>query len=148
MTLPNKQLAEIFNDIADRLEIQGEIIFKVRAYRTAAENILNAARPVADLWQAGALGEIPGIGKEIAAKIDELMRTGRLAFYERLRSEVPDGVVAMLRVPGIGPKRAKEFWEQLGITDLEQLEAAARAGRLRTLPKMGEKAEQKILAGP
>jgi len=147
MALSNKQLAEIFNDIADRLEIQGEIIFKVRAYRTAAENILNAARPIADLWQAGALEEIPGIGKEIAAKIDELMRTGRLAFYERLRSEVPDGVVAMLRVPGIGPKRAKEFWEQLGITDLEQLEAAARAGRLRTLPKMGEKAEQKILAG-
>jgi len=147
MSPSNKQLAEIFNDIADRLEIQGEIIFKVRAYRAAAENILNAARPIADLWQAGALVEVSGIGKEIAAKIDELMRTGRLAFHERLRSEVPDGVVAMLRVPGIGPKRAKEFWEKLGITDLAQLEAAARAGQLRQLPKMGEKAEQKILAG-
>ena len=147
MALSNKQLAEIFNDIADRLEIQGEIIFKVRAYRTAAENILNAAQPVADLWASGSLEAIAGVGKEIAAKIDELMRTGQLAFYQRLREEVPDGVVAMLRVPGIGPKRAKEFWEKLGITDLEQLEAAARAGRLRTLPKMGEKAEQKILAG-
>ena len=147
MPLSNQRLAALFNDIADRLDIQGEIVFKVRAYRTAAENIANAPRPVADLWSAGALDQIPGIGKEIAAKIDELMRTGRLAFYERLRSEVPDGVVAMLRVPGVGPKRAKEFWERLSITDIDQLEAAARAGRLRELPRMGEKAEQKILVG-
>ncbi|MCL6512439.1 MAG: DNA polymerase/3'-5' exonuclease PolX [Anaerolineae bacterium] len=147
MPFSNQQLAAIFNDIADRLDIQGEIVFKVRAYRTAAENILNASRPAADLWREGALDQIPGIGKEIAAKVDELMRTGRLAFYERLRSEVPDGVVAMLRVPGVGPKRAKEFWDRLGITDVDQLEAAARAGKLRELPRMGEKAEQKILAG-
>lgn len=147
MPLSNQQLAAIFNDIADRLDIQGEIVFKVRAYRTVAENILNAPRPVADLWREGALDQIPGVGKEIAAKIDELMRTGRLEFYERLRSEVPDGVVAMLRVPTVGPKRVKEFWEKLGITSVEQLEAAARDGRLRDLPRMGEKAEQKILAG-
>ncbi len=147
MTLSNQQLAALFNDIADRLDIQGEIVFKVRAYRTAAENILNASRPVADLWREGALDQIPGVGKEIAAKLDELMRTDRLAFYERLREEVPDSVVAMLRVPGVGPKRVKQFWDELGITSIEQLEEAAKSGRLRALPKMGEKAEQKILAG-
>lgn len=147
MPLSNQQIAAIFNDIADRLDIQGEIVFKVRAYRAAAENILNAPRSVAELWQAGALDQIPGVGKEIAAKIDELMRTGRLAFYERLRDEVPDGVAAMLRVPNVGPKRVKEFWEKLGITSVDDLEAAARAGKLRDLPRMGEKAEQKILAG-
>ncbi|MCS6847198.1 MAG: DNA polymerase/3'-5' exonuclease PolX [Anaerolineae bacterium] len=147
MPLSNQQLATIFNDIADRLDIQGEIVFKVRAYRTVAENILNAPRPVSDLWQEGALDQIPGVGKEIAAKIDELMRTGRLEFYERLRSQVPDGVAAMLRVPNVGPKRVKEFWEKLGITSIDELEAAAKAGKLRDLPRMGEKAEQKILAG-
>ncbi len=147
MPFSNQQIAAIFNDIADRLDIQGEIVFKVRAYRAAAENILNAPRSVAELWQEDALDQIPGVGKEIAAKIDELMRTGRLAFYERLRDEVPDGVAAMLRVPNVGPKRVKEFWEKLGITSVDDLEAAARAGRLRDLPRMGEKAEQKILAG-
>ncbi len=147
MTLSNQQLATIFNDIADRLEIQGELVFKVRAYRTAAENIAALGQPIADIWAAGQLEQVAGIGKEIAKKIDELMRTGRLAFYERLKREVPDGVVAMLRVPGVGPKRAKLFWESLGIDSLEALEAAARAGKLRALPRMGEKAEQTILAG-
>ncbi|MCS7324369.1 MAG: DNA polymerase/3'-5' exonuclease PolX [Anaerolineae bacterium] len=147
MTLSNQQLAEIFNDIADRLEIQGELVFKVRAYRTAAENIAALGRPLAELWAEGQLETVSGIGKEIAKKIDELMRTGRLEFYERLKREVPDGVVAMLRVPNVGPKRAKLFWESLGIDNIEALEAAARAGKLRSLPRMGEKAEQSILAG-
>ncbi|MCS6774808.1 MAG: DNA polymerase/3'-5' exonuclease PolX [Anaerolineae bacterium] len=147
MPLSNQQLADLFNDIADRLEIQGEVVFKVRAYRTAAENIASHPRPLAELWAEGKLDEVSGVGKEIAKKIDELMRTGQLAFYERLRAEVPDGVAALLRVPGVGPKRAKEFWEKLGVDSIEALEAAARAGKLRALPRMGERAEQSILAG-
>ncbi|MFN3706351.1 MAG: DNA polymerase/3'-5' exonuclease PolX [Thermoflexales bacterium] len=147
MALSNQQLAAIFQDIADRLEIRGEVIFKVRAYRNVAENILACPVAVETLWREGRLGEIGGVGKEIAKKIDELMSTGRLAFYERLREQVPDGVVEMLRVPGIGPKRAAEFWQQLGITSLAELEEAAQQGKLRALPRMGEKVEQNILSG-
>ncbi len=147
MALSNQQLAAIFQDIADRLEIRGEVVFKVRAYRNVAENILACPVAVETLWREGRLGEISGVGKEIAKKIDELMSTGRLAFYERLREQVPDGVVEMLRVPGIGPKRAAEFWQQLGITSLVELEEAAQQGKLRALPRMGEKVEQNILSG-
>ena len=147
MPLSNQQLASIFSDIADRLEIQGEVVFKTRAYRTIAENLQSLPRPIADIWKEGKLSEVPGIGKAIHDKIDELLRTGGLEFYERLRAEVPDGVVAMLQVSGLGPKRVKEIWSTLGVMSLAELEAAARAGRLRGLPKMGEKTEQKILAG-
>jgi DNA polymerase (family 10) len=145
--LSNQQVAGIFDDIANRLDIQGEVIFKIRAYRTAAENIRNAPQEIGTLWESGAMDTIQGIGKEIARKIDELMRTGKLEFYEKLRAEVPDGVVAFLNIPGVGPKRAKEFWQTLGLTSIDELDAAARAGKLRDLPKMGEKAEQKIVAG-
>jgi len=147
MALTNQQLADIFNDIAGRLQIQGEVVFKTRAYSTVAENILNSPRPIVELWQEGKLDEIPGVGKEIARKIDELMRTGSLAFYERLREEVPDGVAALLRVPNMGPQRVRAVWQQLNITSIEALEAAAQAGKLRNLPKFGAKTEEKILAG-
>jgi DNA polymerase (family 10) len=147
MALSNHQLAAIFSDIADRLEIQGENVFKVRAYRTASQNLLALPRPAADMWKEGALNEIPGVGQAINDKIDELMRTGQLGFYEKLKGQVPDGVAGMLQIPGLGPKRVKEIWEQLGVTNVEDLETAARAGKLRTLSKMGEKSEQKIIAG-
>ncbi|HEY3291272.1 MAG TPA: DNA polymerase/3'-5' exonuclease PolX [Anaerolineae bacterium] len=147
MAFTNQQIAAIFTDIADRLEIQGENPFKTRAYRTIAENLTSLPRPVADIWHDGELGNVPGIGKAIHDKIDELLRTGKLEFYERLRADVPDGVVAMLQVSGLGPKRVKEIWTTLGVESLSDLEAAGKAGRLRSLPKMGEKTEQKILAG-
>jgi len=147
MTLSNQQLAAIFTDIADRLEIQGEVVFKTRSYRTIAENLAALPRPVADIWTEGTLDEVPGVGKAIHEKIDELLQTGKLEFYERLRAEVPDGVVAMLQISGLGPKRVKEIWSTLGVMSIAELEAAGKAGRLRTLPKMGEKTELKILAG-
>jgi DNA polymerase (family X) len=147
MALSNQQLAAIFTDIADRLEIQGENPFKTRAYRTIAENLQSLPRPVSDIWKEGGLADVPGIGKAIHDKIDELLRTGQLEFYERLKAEVPDGVAAMLQVSGLGPKRVKEIWSQLGVTSIDELEAAAKAGKLRTLAKMGEKTELKILSG-
>lgn len=151
MAASNAQLAAIFADIADRLDIQGqENPFAIRAYRTASENIAAYSRPLADVYAEGglpALIALGGIGKEIAKKIEALLTTGQLAFYDKLREEVPDGVVAMLQVPTVGPKRVKEFWQTLGITSVDALEAAARAGQLRELPKMGEKAEAKIVAG-
>jgi len=143
----NQEIAEIFEHIADMLEIQGEIPYKVMAYRRAAENIAALGRDIYDLWQEGALRTIPGVGEAIEEKIDQLLRTGRLELYERLKAEIPPGLLEMRQIPDMGPKRIKAVWEKLGITTVEELEQAARAGKLRDLPGFGAKLESKILAG-
>lgn len=143
----NEEMAAIFDRIADLSEIKGEIIYKTLAYRKAAESLRNLGADVAALQRAGRLMEIPGVGKAIAEKIDELLTTGRLGFLERLEQEVPPSLTDLLKVPDIGPKKAAAFWKQGGITTLAELEAAARAGKLRALPGMGEKSEARILAG-
>jgi DNA polymerase (family 10) len=143
----NKEIAEIFEHIGDMLDILGENRFKVLAYRRAAENILNLGQDIRAYWQAGTLQEIPGIGQAIADKIDELLTTGRLEFYERLEDQVPAGVVSLLDIPDVGPKTAKLLWEELGLQSVAEVEAAARAGQIRTLKGMGAKSEAKILAG-
>jgi DNA polymerase (family 10) len=145
--MKNQEVAEVFATMADILAIQGEDTHRVLAYRRAAENVAAQSRPLEEIWRAGEAETIPGIGKTLAAKIDELMRTGRLAAYEKLRAQVPEGVVAMLQIPGVGPKRAALFWKELGITGLEALEQAAREGRLRALPGMGARSEERVLAG-
>ncbi|MER3468562.1 MAG: hypothetical protein C4314_00555, partial [Thermoflexus sp.] len=146
--LTNQEVAEIFERIADMLEIQGEEIpYKIMAYRRAAENIAALGRDIYDLWAEGALRTIPGVGEAIEEKIDELLRTGRLAYYERLKAQIPEGLLELRQIPDMGPKRIKTVWERLGITTVEELEAAARAGRLRDLPGFGAKLESKILAG-
>jgi len=145
--LSNQQLADTFTLIGDLLEIKGEVIYKILAYRKAAESLENLGRDVHELWRAGKLNEIPGVGKAISEKIDELLSTGKLEFLEKLKREVPPTLVELLRVPDLGPKKAAMFWKQLGVTDLASLEAAAREGKLRTLPGMGEKSEARILAG-
>jgi len=98
-------------------------------------------------WKAGRLRDIPGVGEAIATKIDELLSTGKLGMYERLKGEIPLGLLEILHVPDVGPKKAALFWKQLNITTLAELEAAARAGKLRDLPGLGEKSEAKVLAG-
>ena len=143
----NREVAEIFAAMADILAIQGEGYHRIMAYRRAAGNVAALGRPLEEVWRAGELEMIPGIGKTLAAKIDELMRTGRLRAYEKLQAQVPAGVIEMLQVPDIGPKRAALFWQELGITSVEALEQAAREGHLRTLPGMGAKSEEKVLAG-
>jgi DNA polymerase (family 10) len=143
----NQQLSETFRTIADLLEIKGEVIYKILAYRKAADSLLNTGRDVNEIWRAGQLTDIPGIGKAIAEKIDELLSTGRLEFLEKLSAEVPPSLVELLQVPDLGPKKIALFWKQVGITDLASLEAAARAGKLRDLPGLGEKSEAKIIAG-
>ena len=143
----NADLAGIFQTIADMLEIKGEVIYKILAYRKAAESLTNLGRDVSDVWREGKLTEIPGVGKAIAEKIDELLTSGRLEFFEKLQSEVPVSLVELLQVPDLGPKKVSLFWRELDITDLPGLEAAARAGKLRGLPGMGEKSEAKIIAG-
>ncbi|MFM8321712.1 MAG: DNA polymerase/3'-5' exonuclease PolX [Chloroflexota bacterium] len=143
----NHQLAEIFTRIGDLLEIKGEVIYKILAYRKAADNLAGLGRPAEDYWRTGVLKTIPGVGEAIAEKIDELFRTGRLAFLEKLEGEVPPTLVELLQVPDVGPKKVRLFWQQLGVTTLAELDAAARQGRLRGLPGLGEKSEARILAG-
>jgi len=143
----NREVAEVFARIADILDIQDENRHRILAYRRAAENIAALGQPLETLWQAGELETIPGIGATLADKIDELMRTGRLAAYEKLRAQTPDGVVAMLQIPDVGPRKAALFWEELGIETIDELEQAARAGKLSALPGMGARSEEKVLAG-
>ena len=143
----NQHLASTFTLIADLLEIKGEVIYKTLAYRKAAESLENLSQPAADFWQSGKLTEIPGVGKAISEKIDELFATGKLNFLEKLQEEVPPSLVEILQVPELGPKKVAMFWKQAGITNLAELEAAARGGKLRSLPGMGEKSEAKIITG-
>lgn len=147
MSLNNQQIAQIFLNIADLLEIQGENKFKFLAYRRAGEVLSEWTRDLRANLEDGTLEDIPGIGKAIAEKIRELLETDKLAFYERLIAEVPESLVLVMGVNGVGPKKAKLFWETLGITTLDQLKAAAEAGKLRDLAGMGLKSEQKILEG-
>lgn len=145
--LTNRDLADTFTLIGDLLEIKGEIVYKIVAYRKAADSLNNLGQDARELWKQGRLTDIPGVGKAIAEKIDELLRTGQLEFLEKLKAEVPPGLADMLKVPDVGPKKALLFWKQLGITSLAELEAAGRAGKLRAMPGLGEKSEARILAG-
>lgn len=146
----NKELADIFSNIADLLEIKGEIIYKILAYRRAAETLTEYGRSVSDVWREGGvkgLRGIPGVGEAIAEKIDELLSTGQLEFFEKLKKEIPATLIDVLKVPGLGPKKVAMFWKQLDITTVEALKVAAGAGKLRDMPGMGEKSETKILEG-
>ncbi len=143
----NRQLADTFTLIANLLEIKGEIIYKTLAYRKASDSLMGLGRQVSEYWKEGKLEEIPGVGKAIAEKIDELLNTGKLQFLEKLKKEVPEELASWLAVPGLGPKKIAMIWKTLGITTLAQLEAAAKEGSLRDLPGMGAKSETAILEG-
>lgn len=145
--MTNQQLANIFRTIADLLEIKGENIYKILAYRKAADSLSNLGQDVNEIWKQGKLTEVDGVGKAIAEKIDELLTTGHLGFLEKLEAEVPSSLAEILKVPDLGPKKVAMFWKELGITSLNELENAARTGKLRTLPGMGDKSEAKIIAG-
>lgn len=146
-TLSNREIADTFETVADMLQIKGEIIHRVLSYRRAGESIRELPRDLHVIAAEGKLTEIPGIGDTLAAKISEMLETGKLEFYERLSKEIPPGLVAIMRINGVGPKKAKLFWEQLNITTIEALEAAAREGKLSDLAGMGAKSEQKVIEG-
>ena len=149
MTVPpaNAEIAELFERIADLLEIRGENMFKVNAYRRAADNIREIGRPLSEVRAEGTLRQVPGVGEAIAEKIGELLDTGRLEFYEKLKNEIPESLLELLEVPDMGPKRAGLVWKGLGVTDLAGLARAASEGRLKGLPGLGAKSEAKILKG-
>ncbi|HEM62566.1 MAG TPA: DNA polymerase III, partial [Chloroflexi bacterium] len=143
----NLEIAQVFSDIADMLDIKGEDWYRIRAYRRAAEAIADYGEDLSTVWEEGRLEEIPGVGKAIASKIDEMLRTGHLEYYERLRSEIPDGVLSLLGIPGVGPRTAQLLYEELGLVSIPDVEAAARQHRLRDLKGLGPKSEERILQG-
>ncbi len=141
----NTTLARLFYRIALLLELKGEPTYKTRAYKRAGEALEALDVPIETLWQEGRLTEIPGVGTAIAKKIDEVLRTGRLVFLEKLEADVPPTLLDMLALPGLGVKKVQRLWRELGITDLDMLEEAARYGRLQKLPGFGAKTEARIL---
>jgi DNA polymerase (family 10) len=148
--MTNKELADVFSLVANLLEIKGEVVYKTLAYRKAAENLTGLGRDVNDIWKEGgqkALLEIPGVGKAIAEKIDELLTTGELQYLEKVKKEVPAELATLLAIPDLGPKKVGMFHRELGILTLDDLKTAAQEGKLRDLPGMGPKSEAKILVG-
>jgi len=145
--LNNRQLADTFTLIANLCEIKGEVIYIVLAYRKASESLMALPREASEYWKEGKLKEIPGVGKAIAEKIDELLSTGKLEFLEKLKKEIPPSLADWLPVPSLGPKKIALVWKTLDITTLAELEAAAKEGKLRGLPGMGAKSESAILEG-
>jgi DNA polymerase (family 10) len=143
----NADIARIFEEIADRLEIQGENPFRVRAYRNAARAVGELPLDLAKAIREGkALPRIPGIGPDLGRKIQEIADTGTAALLVRLRRELPPGITDLLRIPGLGPKRVSALYHDLDVQTLEQLARAARDGRIRELHGFGTKTEAKLLA--
>lgn len=143
----NRQLSDTFTLIANLCEIKGEVIYVILAYRKAAENLMSLSRAASEYWKEGKLREIPGVGKAISEKIDELLRTGKLEFLEKLKEEIPESLAGWLQVPGLGPKKIALIWKTLNITALSELETAAKNGQLRDIPGMGAKSESAVLEG-
>ncbi len=142
----NREIVDKFNQVADMLSIRGDQIHRILAYRKAAESIAALGRDVNQVYAEGKLTDIPGIGTTLAAKIEEMLTTGKLDFYDRLSEDVPPSLVELLRVEGLGPKRVKQIYDVLGVTTLAELTAVAQAGELSKLPRMGTKTETRILA--
>ena len=146
MSVTNAEIAAIFNRIADLLEIQNENPFRVRAYRNAARTVQGLSRSLAEMVQGGEVLEaLPTIGKDLAAKIREIVTTGSLRKLKELEGAVSPGLVELLKVPGLGPKRLRLLHDYLDINSIEELEQAARQGLVRNLPGFGVKTEQNLL---
>lgn len=146
MPIHNADIAAVFEEIADLLEIEGENPFRIRAYRNAARMVGEYPKDLKSLIDRGEeLPKIPGIGADLAAKIREIAATGTCALLERLHKELPAAVTELLRIPGLGPKRVKALHEKLKVNALADLERALRAGKVRALPGFGEKTESHIL---
>ena len=146
--MTNAEIAQILEEIADLLDIEGGDRFRVLSYRRGAEVVANHGRELAAVVSEGgakALDALPGIGESLAKKIVELVETGKLAYHDELKAKYPPGLLDLLHVPGLGPKKVAELYHELGIGSVEELAAAAREHKLRDLPGMGVKTEENIL---
>ncbi len=145
--LTNGDLARIFHDIGDMLEVKGELSFKTVAYHRAADAIGRSPVDLVAAYRDGQAPKIPGVGPAISDKMAEIATTGRMAYYDKLIAEVPPSLVNLLRIPGLGPKTVRQIWLELGILSMEDLRTAAEAGTLRGLRGLSERTEQLILEG-
>ncbi len=143
----NAEIAKLFNEIADFLEIKDENPFRIRAYRRAAQAVEGLSEDVDAIAQKGALLDVPGIGKDLAAKIQEYLASRKVEYLEDLRKEIPAGVIELMGIHGVGPKTAKHLYEQVGVDSVEKLEELAKAHRLAGLPGIKAKTEENILKG-
>jgi len=146
MPVQNSDISDIFNKVADLLDIQGENPFRVRAYRNAARTVSSLPQTVSDMLESGKdLSELPGIGNDLAGKIKEIVETGSLAQLEEIEGKTPPELSNLMKVPGLGPKRVKALHENLGVTNLEELKEVAQKGKVREIEGFGKKTEEAIL---
>ncbi len=145
--ITNKEIARIFDEIADILEVKDEDGFKIRAYRRAARTIEGLTESLSNFSSVKELKNLPSIGDALAKKIYEITTAGKLNYYEDLKASVPEGIPELLSVPGVGPKTVAKLYSECGIADIESLEKAAKNHQLQELSGMGEKSEEKILKG-
>ena len=145
--MTNADIARVFEEIADMLEIKGEDAFRINSYRRVARTIDDLATDIADIAARGELGQLPGVGKASAAKIQELLDTGRLKFREELAQQVPESVLELLNIPGMGPKKVALLWQQRRIDSLDSLKAAITTGGLDDLKGFGKKTLAQISDG-
>ncbi len=144
--MKNQEIAKIFDEIANLLELKGENPFRIRAYRRAALNIEGLTKNIEELPHEDLL-KIPGIGQDLAGKIDEYIKTGAIQSHEKLKKEIPGGLSTLLSIPGLGPKTSKLLYEKLKITNIDELEKFASEHKLAGLPGIKEKTEDNILKG-
>jgi DNA polymerase (family 10) len=144
--LRNGEIADLFDLLGDLYELDGAVVYRVLAYRRAAKRFRETAESVWGLSEQGRLTELDDVGDTIAQKVADLRATGTMPALEKLRGRVPESLVEIVRLPGLGAKTARRLWQDLGITSLAELEAAARAGQLRELQGFGERKEQQLLA--
>lgn len=145
--MKNFEIAKIFAEIADLLEIKDENPFRIRAYRRAAQNLESLTRDIAEEAEKGTLEEIPGIGKDLAKKIEEYLGSDKIQFYEKLKEEIPEGLLELVKIPGVGPRTARLLYERLNIQGIDELEKMAREHKLKGLPGLKQKTEENILRG-
>jgi len=146
MPIHNSEIAEIFNEYADLLEIKGANQYRVRAYRTAARNISNLSRSAAEMVSKKEdISKLPGLGKDLAAKVADIVNNGKLSQLEELKKEIPAELIDIAGLAGLGPKRTGALYQEMGITTIEQLEEAAKKQKVREIPGFAAKTEQKIL---
>ncbi len=143
--MTNAQIAAAFEELADLYELDGAVQYRVLAYRTAAKTVRDASVSVAQLVRDGRVTELPGIGKTLETKLETLIETGDTTQAQKLRAQFPSGLIAMMHLPGFGPKRARRLYDELGIDSLEALRAAAERQELRGLRGFGAKVEEKLL---
>src|SRR4051812_22617888 len=141
----NPDIADAFEELASLYELDGAVVYRVVAYRNAAKAIREAGVSVAELQRQGRAEELAGVGKTIAEKIGALLEGGSIPSADKLKQRIPSGLIEVTRIPGLGPKRARQLHQELGVESLDDLRKAAEQGRLKDVPGFGKKAEENVM---